>query len=75
MPIPSPAACWKRCTADVPSRFHFVFGFKLKSEPFHVVFCLCLESCRRINRPEAIHFHYIRGVATACNVLARRSLD
>lgn len=44
--------------AEVPNHFHFVFGLKPQIEPFHVVFFLCLESCRRINRPEAIHFHY-----------------
>lgn len=43
---------------EIPKRFHFVFGLKPQLEPFHVVFYLCLESCRRINRPEAIHFHY-----------------
>jgi hypothetical protein len=43
---------------EVPNRFHFVFGLKPQIEPFHIVFYLCIESCRRINRPEAIHFHY-----------------
>jgi len=44
--------------ARVPNVFHFVFGLKPQTEPFHVVHYLCLESCRRVNRPEAIHFHY-----------------
>lgn len=42
----------------VPNEFHFVFGLKPQTEPFHVVYFLCLESCRRVNRPRAIHFHY-----------------
>lgn len=43
---------------EIPREFHFVFGLKPQVEPFHVVFFLCLQSCRRVNRPEAIHFHY-----------------
>lgn len=44
--------------AEIPNRFHFVFGLKPQTEPFHVVHYLCLESCRRVNRPQAIHLHY-----------------
>lgn len=44
--------------ADIPNQFHFVFGLKPQTEPFHLVFYLCLESCRRVNRPAAIHLHY-----------------
>ncbi|HSH41782.1 MAG TPA: glycosyltransferase [Arenicellales bacterium] len=44
--------------AETPRQFHFVFGLKPQTEPFHIVFFLCLESCRRVNRPESIHFHY-----------------
>lgn len=44
--------------ADIPNQFHFVFGLKPQVEPFHVVYFLCLESCRRVNRPHRIHFHY-----------------
>ncbi|MFS2020810.1 glycosyltransferase [Massilia sp. CT11-108] len=42
----------------VPRLFHFVFGLKEQTEPFHLAHYLCLESCRRINRPDAIWFHY-----------------
>ena len=42
----------------VPKEFHFVFGLRRQTEPFHLVHYLCLESCRRINNSTAIHFHY-----------------
>lgn len=38
--------------------FHFVFGLRPQSEPFHLLHYLCLASCRAVNRPDAIHFHY-----------------
>lgn len=44
--------------ADVPAIFHFVFGLAPQREPLHLMHYLCLESCRRLNRPEAICFHY-----------------
>lgn len=44
---------------DVPNAFHFVFGLRPQGEPMHIVHYLCLESCRRVNRPDAIHFHYL----------------
>jgi hypothetical protein len=44
--------------ADVPSIFHFVFGLMPQREPMHIVHYLCLESCRRTNRPQSICFHY-----------------
>lgn len=44
---------------DVPNAFHFVFGLRPQREPMHIVHYLCLESCRRVNRPDAIHFHYM----------------
>ncbi|HVN35347.1 MAG TPA: glycosyltransferase [Casimicrobiaceae bacterium] len=42
---------------EVPNVFHFVFGLAPQSGPLHVVHYLCLESCRRVYRPDAIHFH------------------
>ncbi len=42
---------------EVPRRFHFVFGLRPQTEPFHLAYYLCLESCRRVNRPDAIVFH------------------
>jgi hypothetical protein len=42
----------------IPRIFHFVFGLKPQIEPFHLLYYLCLESCRRINQPEKILFHY-----------------
>jgi Glycosyltransferase sugar-binding region containing DXD motif len=44
---------------DVPNTFHFVFGLRPQTEPMHIVHYLCLESCRRVYRPDAIHFHYL----------------
>lgn len=41
----------------IPNIFHFVFGLKPQLEPFHLLYYICLESCRRINRPEKIYFH------------------
>ncbi|MGH8041982.1 MAG: glycosyltransferase [Rudaea sp.] len=38
--------------------FHFVFGLREQSEPLHILHYLCLASCRAVNRPDAIHFHY-----------------
>jgi hypothetical protein len=38
--------------------FHFVFGLRPQTDPFHLVHYLCLESCRRVNEPAAIHFHF-----------------
>jgi hypothetical protein len=43
---------------EIPNVFHFVFGLREQREPMHVAHYLCLESCRRVNRPDAIHFHY-----------------
>jgi hypothetical protein len=44
---------------DIPRLFHFVFGLRPQDEPFHLVHYLALESCRRVNAPEAILFHYL----------------
>ncbi|MGR8978776.1 MAG: glycosyltransferase [Gammaproteobacteria bacterium] len=43
---------------QIPNKFHFVFGLKPQHEPFHLVYFLCLESCRQINQPAEIYFHY-----------------
>jgi len=42
----------------IPNIFHFVFGLRVQSEPFHLAYYLCLESCRKVNAPEAIYFYY-----------------
>ena len=44
--------------AEIPSLYHFIFGLKPQREPMHLVHYLCLESCRQVNRPAAIRFHY-----------------
>lgn len=38
--------------------FHFIFGLREQHEPFHLLHYLCLQSCRVVNRPQSIHFHY-----------------
>jgi hypothetical protein len=42
----------------IPYRFHFVFGLKPQTEPFHLMYYLCLASCLEGNRPDSVHFHY-----------------
>lgn len=47
-----------RMSARIPNQFHFVFGLKPQIEPFHLVFYLAIESCRRVNRPTEIFLYY-----------------
>ncbi len=42
----------------IPRLFHFVFGLREQRRPFHLAYYLCLESCRAVNRPDAIYFYY-----------------
>lgn len=42
----------------IPNVFHFVFGLREQTEPFHLMYYLCLVSCLEVNRPDAVHFHY-----------------
>ncbi len=53
-----PANLSQRSMAEIPNVFHFVFGLRAQTEPMHIVHYLSLESCRRVNRPDTIHFHY-----------------
>ena len=41
----------------VPNVFHFVFGLKPQTEPFHLMHYLCLASCIGVNQPDAVMFH------------------
>lgn len=41
----------------IAREFHFVFGLRVQPEPMHVIHWLCLESCRQVNGPRAIHLH------------------
>jgi Glycosyltransferase sugar-binding region containing DXD motif len=41
----------------IPNIAHFVWGLKPEPEPLHLVHYLCIESCRRIQRPERIILH------------------
>jgi hypothetical protein len=38
--------------------FHFIFGLRPQSEPFHLVYFLSLESCRQLHPNAVINFHY-----------------
>lgn len=42
----------------IPNRFHFIFGLKPQTEPFHIAHFLCLESCIQVNEPDQIDFYY-----------------
>lgn len=44
--------------SGIPHKFHFVFGLKPQTEPFHLIHFLCLESCRQTQQPDEIHFYY-----------------
>ena len=44
--------------ARIPNVFHFVFGLKQQTEPFHLAFYLCIESCHAVNQPDQIYFYY-----------------
>lgn len=44
--------------AELRREFHFVFGLRPQTEPFHVLHYLCLASCLAVNRPDAIHVHH-----------------
>jgi Glycosyltransferase sugar-binding region containing DXD motif len=41
----------------IPNVAHFVWGLKQEPEQFHLVHYLCIESCRRVQRPEQIFLH------------------
>ena len=41
----------------IPRIFHFVFGLKEQTEPFHLCHYLAIESCAQVNQPDAIYFH------------------
>lgn len=43
----------------VPNTFHFVFGLREQTEPFHLMHYLCLASCLAVNRPDRVMFHYV----------------
>jgi len=42
----------------IPNHFHFIFGLKPQTGPFHIVHYLCLESCLQVNQPDRISFYY-----------------
>ena len=42
----------------IPKYYHFVFGLKKQTTPFHLMHFLCLKSCLEVNRPEKVFFYY-----------------
>jgi FkbM family methyltransferase len=42
----------------IPRIFHFVFGLRKQTAPFHLLHYLCLESCLRVNQPDEIRLYY-----------------
>lgn len=42
----------------VPNNFHFVFGLKKQTSPFHLMHYLCLKSCIEVNQPDNVYFYY-----------------
>lgn len=42
----------------IPNVYHFVFGLRPQTEPFHLMFYLCLASCLAVNQPERVRFYY-----------------
>ena len=47
-----------RMNRKVPSLFHFVYGLKPQTEPFHLIHYLCIASCIEINQPERVFLYY-----------------
>jgi hypothetical protein len=41
----------------VPRIVHFVYGFNVQTEPFHLLHYIALASCQRVLAPERIYFH------------------
>src|SRR6266496_6069701 len=61
--------------ARIPNVFHFVFGLKPQTEPFHLAFYLCIESCWQVNQPDEIFFYYHYEPYGRYWELARRRLS
>lgn len=43
--------------ARIPNTYHFVFGLRPQTEPFHLLHYLCLASCLQVNRPDRVVVH------------------
>ncbi|MDX2477813.1 MAG: glycosyltransferase [Gammaproteobacteria bacterium] len=42
----------------IPAKYHFIFGLKPQTEPFHLAWYLCLRSCIEVNNPDRVFFYY-----------------
>lgn len=43
---------------SIPKQFHFIFGLREQTEPFHLLHWLCLTSCLQVNQLNTVHFYY-----------------
>lgn len=41
----------------IPNTYHFVFGLRPQTEPFHLMHYLCLASCLGVNQPDRVVLH------------------
>lgn len=41
----------------IPNIYHFVFGLRPQTEPFHLMHYVCLASCLEVNRPDRVVVH------------------
>jgi len=46
-----------RPTRKIPNVYHFVFGLRPQTEPFHLLHYLCLASCLEVNKPDKVVVH------------------
>ncbi len=46
-----------RVTQKIPNVYHFVFGLRPQTEPFHLLHYLCLASCLDVNKPDKVVVH------------------
>lgn len=44
----------------IPRTFHFVYGLRPQTQPFHLIHYLCLTSCLHVNKPDLtiLHCHH-----------------
>ncbi|WP_371345669.1 glycosyltransferase [Ancylobacter sp. IITR112] len=55
--LPSSASRPVARARRIPNVYHFVFGLRPQTEPFHLLHYLCLASCLEVNRPDRLIVH------------------
>ena len=53
----SPLAKTLNVRRRIPNIYHFVFGLRPQTKPFHLLHYLCLASCLAVNKPERLFVH------------------